>query len=328
MNFENYKGKKVLVTGGAGFFAHHLTKRLVSYGADVYVLVKYKSIIDCVRLVSVWDKIKIVEADLRNLDSLAQIKQIAPEYIFHFAAYNHVGDSFLHVQEAIQSNAAGSINLFESYDGYERFVYIDTSEVYGFQKEVPFVETMVPFPTSPYAIGKYTGELYARMKHHVNNLPINIIRPFNVFGPYQSPKAVIAETIIKCLRGVEIKATEGIQTREFNYVHNLVDGVLMSANNKECIGTVLNLGSGEEIAIKDLITLIHRLTGSKSKLSIGSLPYRPTEIWRMYSNSDKARKLLGWSPRLTFEEGIVESIDWYKKYIEVYHTKGQNLGSL
>ena len=99
-------------------------------------------------------------------------------------------------------------------------------------------------------------------------LPINIIRPFNVFGPYQSPKAVIAEIIIKCLRGEEIKATEGIQTREFNYVHNLIDGILLSATNNDAIGQVLNLGSGEEVTIKELIILIHTLTKSKSVLSI------------------------------------------------------------
>lgn len=328
MDFSVYKGRKVLITGGAGFFAHHLTKRMVEYGAKVFVMVKYKSVIDNIRLLAVWDDIQIIEADLRNADSLVQIKEIEPEFIFHFAAYNHVGDSFLHVQEAIQSNAVGSINLFESYDGYTRFVYIDTSEVYGYQSSVPFVESMTPFPTSPYAIGKYTGELYARMKHHVNNLPINIIRPFNVFGPYQSPKAVIAETIIKCLRGVEINATEGVQTREFNFVHNLIDAILLSATNDDAIGQVLNLGSGEEVSIKELITLIHKLTNSESKLAIGSLPYRPTEIWRMYSNSDKARKLLNWEPRYSFEEGIKQTIDWYQKFVEVYYKEDSPLRHL
>jgi len=326
--YNQFKDKKVLITGGSGFFASHLTKKMQAAGAQVYVMTKYKSVIDNIRLVRIWDEIIPIEADIRNADSLAQVKDIQPEYIFHFAAYNHVGDSFLHVLESLNSNAIGTANLFEAYDGYEKFVYIDTSEAYGYQKEVPFVETMTPFPTSPYAIGKYTGELYARMKHHVNKLPIVIVRPFNVFGPYQSPKAIIAEMIIKCLNGETIKSTEGIQTRDFNYVENLVDGVVMASLEAKCIGEVINIGSGEEITIKDLILTIHRLTNSTSELQIGALPYRPTEIWRMMADSKKANELIGWKPAISFEEGLSRTIEWYKKYIEVYVSSNSALRNL
>ena len=323
-----FKGKKILVTGGAGFFASHLTKKLHRAGAEVYVLTKYKSIIDNIRLVKIWDDIHPVEADLRNTDSLTQIKDIAPEIVFHFAAYNHVGDSFLHVAESMQSNAVGTANVMEAYEGYEKFVYIDTSEAYGYQESVPFTETQIPFPTSPYAVGKYAGELYAQMKHHVTKQPIVMLRPFNVFGPYQSPKAIIAEIIIKCLRGEEIRSTEGIQTRDFNYVENLVDGVLMSALEDKCIGQVMNIGSGVEITIKDLILKIHELTNSDSKLSIGALPYRPTEIWRMQADNQRATEILGWTPKVSLDEGLSLSIDWYRKFIDVYYGEDSGLVSL
>ncbi len=318
MNFDFYKNKNVLVTGASGFFASHLTKKLLSAGANVSITTKYNSVIDNIRLIKVWNDINVLEADLRNTDSLTQIKTLKPEIIFHFAAYNHVGDSFLHVQESLNSNALGSANLMEAYKDYERFVYIATSEVYGFQTEVPFTESMTPFPTSPYAVGKYAGELYARMQHHAYNLPIILMRPFNVFGPYQSPRAIIAELVIKCLKGETIRTTEGKQTRDFNFVLNLVDGVMLSAANKEMIGKITNLGSGIETPIKDLVKKIHTLTESKSTLEIGALPNRPTEIWRMQADFEKAEKALNWTPKVSLDDGLKITIEWFKRFLSVY----------
>ena len=116
-------GKKVLVTGGSGFIPSHLVRRLVSLGAQVSVTVKYNSSIDNVRIIDVWDDINIIEADIRNIDSLKQIVKLKPEIIIHMAAYNHVGDSFLHVNEALDSNSIGTANVLESYQDYELFIY-------------------------------------------------------------------------------------------------------------------------------------------------------------------------------------------------------------
>lgn len=307
--------RRILVTGGGGFIASHLVRRLVHSGANVSVLTKYNSIIDNVRLAGIWPYITLVEADLRNVDSLAQIQSIKPEIIFHFAAYNHVGDSFLHVNEAIDSNARGSVNLLESYEDYDRFIYVSSSEVYGFQDSVPFCETAVPFPLSPYAIGKYTGELYARMKYHMKHRPITVLRAFNAFGPYQSPRAVIAEVILHCLQGEVVRATEGIQTRDFNFVENLIDGFLLAATKDEAIGEVINIGSGQDISIRDLIELIHKLTESRSELRIGELSYRPNEIWRMVASNEKAGQLLGWHPKVGLQDGLKTTIEWYRRFL-------------
>ena len=152
------KDKKVLVTGASGFIASRLTQRLIAEGADVHVQVQYNSVINNVRLAECWDKVTPVEADLRNADSLSQLRSIQPEIIFHLAAYNHVGDSFLHINEAMESNGRGTVNLLEAYQDYGRFVYISTSEVYGYQESVPFREDAHPFPLSPYSLGKYVGE--------------------------------------------------------------------------------------------------------------------------------------------------------------------------
>jgi len=103
------------------------------------------------------------------------------------AAYNHVGDSFLHVSEAMQCNAAATANLFQAYRDFGKLIYISTSEVYGYQTSVPFHEEMTPFPISPYAVGKYSGELYAKMMHHVYNLPLQLYGLLTHLGHIRAP---------------------------------------------------------------------------------------------------------------------------------------------
>ena len=311
--------KKILISGGSGFIPSHLTRNLINMGAEVSVLVKYNSIVDNVRLADIWDKLNIIECDIRNIDSLQQIKEIKPNIIIHMAAYNHVGDSFNSVNEALNSNSLGTANLFEAYQDYELFIYTSTSEVYGYQDNIPFVETMRPNPISPYSIGKYAGELYARMKVEQQNKPVAILRPFNAYGPYQSTKAIIGELIIKCLKGETIKTTKGEQTREFNYVSNIVNGFISVIQNPDkAIGKVINLGCGNEIKISDLVRMIHNFTNSNSKLEIGVLDYRPTEIWRMFADNKLAIKNLNWEPIVNLEDGLNKTIDWYKKYLEVF----------
>src|SRR3989344_2654076 len=321
------KNKKILITGASGFIANHLARRLYNCNNEISILTLYNDKINNIRISDIWDNINIIEGDLRNLDSLKQLKNLDFDLIYHFAAYNHVGDSFKHINEAFDVNGKGTANLVES-SNFKQLVYISISEIYGYQKEVPFKEDFNPRPLSPYSIGKYAGELYCRMKYHMNNTPVVVLRPFNAFGPYQGTRAIIPELIIDCLLGKTIKTTRGEQTREFNFVSNLVDGFILAGENNKAVGQIINLGHGKDIAIKDLAILIHKLSESKSKLKIGSLPYRPTEIWKMFCDNSKAKKILGWKPKISFEEGLKITIDWYKRYTNLYHKKESDLLSL
>ena len=158
---------------------------------------------------------------------------------------------------------------------------------------------------SPYAITKYAGEMYCRMKQRMgSSTAITILRPFNAFGPYQSTKAIIPELILKCLRDEPIRTTPGEQTREFNFVTNLTDGMLLAAQHPERIDGPMNVAGGEEVSICDLVHKIVDLTNSRSSVGIGALPYRPNEIWRMRGDATRARQVLGWKPALTLDEGL------------------------
>ena len=247
------RNKKILVTGGAGFIGSHLTKRLVDEGAKVSVLVKYNSIIDCPRLVKIWDKINIIEADLRNTDSVGEMKKNSYDLAFHLAAYNHVGDSFKHVLENVNSNLISTINLLNNGPKIKKIIHMGTSEIYGIQSKLPFDVKEMPNPMSPYAVTKYASELFSLLKSKSSNLNLLCVRPFNTFGPFQSEKAIIPEMIIKCLQNKEIKTTGGKQTREFNYIDNIIDGVLFL--NKKIKHTIepINVGSNNPISIKTTI---------------------------------------------------------------------------
>lgn len=321
------KNKKILVTGGAGFIGSHLTHKLVSEGAKVSVIVKYNSIIDCPRLIKVWDKINVIEADLRNTDSVSEMKKISFDLVFHLAAYNHVGDSFKHVLENVNSNLISTINLLNNGPKIKKIIHMGTSEIYGLQKKLPFDVNEKPNPMSPYAVTKFGSELFSILKTKSSKLDLLCLRPFNTYGPYQSEKAIIPEMIIKCLQNKEIRTTGGKQTREFNYIDNVIDGILFLNKKVKHSVEPINVGSNKPISIKNLVKKIHKFTKSDSKLKIGYLKYRPNEIWKMQANN-KFITSKGWKPKINFDEGLKSTIIWYRRFLKSYLDKKSPLKNL
>ena len=310
------KNKRILVTGGSGFIGSHLVKSLLQAGAKVAITVRYSNVVQNVRIADCWHQLEVIEADLRNRGALEAIRRFEPEIVFHLAAYQHVGQSFVQVEECFDVNAKGTANVVDVCDGVPKFVYIATSEVYGYQEGVPFVETMEPNPQSPYSITKYAGELYCRMKQRMGSkTAMVLLRPFNAFGPYQSTKAIIPELILKCLLGEPILTTPGEQTREFNFVTNLTDGMIMAAQHAGQIEGPMNIAGGEEVAVRDLVRKIAEITETRSRIEIGALPYRPNEIWRMRGDCTRIGQLLGWKPKVSLEEGLKITVDWYRDQI-------------
>jgi UDP-glucose 4-epimerase len=308
--------KRVLVTGGSGFIGSHLVKSLLEMGAQVAVTVRYGNLVKNIRLADCWNCIQVIEADLRNRGALQAVRRFDPECVFHLAAYQDVGQSFLQIEECFDVNAKGTANLLDACEGTPKFVYISTSEVYGVQSSAPFTEQMQPNPGSPYAVTKYAAETFCRMKQRISTPgSIVILRPFNAYGPYQSTKAIIPQLILKCLRSEAVETTQGEQTREFNFVADLVEGMITAAQHPGPLDGPVNLAGGEEIAIRDLVLRIAQLTNSRSPIAIGALPHRPNEIWRMYGDSKRARSELGWKPSVDLDAGLGITIDWFRGQI-------------
>ncbi len=305
---------RVLVTGASGFIGSHLTRRLVAEGAEVHALTPAVSSVYPGRLLDLRDKIVLHEANITDrsaMDAMAQT--VRPSIVFHLAAYTHVGKSWQRVDECIQSNIQGTVNLLKALEpiGYDRFINTGTSEIYG-DIDVPFSEDAQVNPCSPYSVSKYAAERYCRMFNQGLGWPIVLVRPFNAYGPAQSPDRIVPETIVRALRNHDIKTTSGRQTREFNYVEDLAEGFLALATTPGIEGQLFNLGCGEDVAIRDVVTMILDLMGNPIKAEIGALPDRPNEIWRMYCDNSRAREILGWSPKHPLREGLEKTIEWYR----------------
>jgi nucleoside-diphosphate-sugar epimerase len=267
------------------------------------------------RLIELRDRITLHEGNLIDRSAMDAVVEAArPGIVWHLGAYTHVGKSWHRVDECIQANVQGTVNLLQALDGsgYERFVYTGTSEIYG-DIEVPFREDKQPHPVSPYSVSKYAAEEYCRLFAESHGWPIVRVRPFNAYGPAQSPDRVIPEIITRALRGERLRMTQGRQTREFNYVEDLADGFVRAATAPDVDGELFNLGCGVDVSMRDVATTILRLMGDPVEAEFGALPDRPTEIWEMRCDPSRARDRLGYAARVSLEEGLQRTIDWYRQ---------------
>jgi UDP-glucose 4-epimerase len=311
---EQLRGRRILVTGGSGFIGSHLTAALIDLGAEVHVLTSTVSSVYPHRLTGLRSSITLHEGSLTDRTALqAVVRASRPELVYHLGAYTHVGKSWSRIDECIQTNVQGTVNLLETLDGTDlhRFVNTGTSEIYG-AIDAPFREDDRPSPVSPYAVSKHAAEEFCRLGSTARGWPIVRVRPFNAYGPAQSPDRIIPEVIIRALRGERLQLTQGRQTREFNFVADLVEGFLLLGVVEGLEGQLCNLGCGEEVSIAELVRTILGVMGDPIEPEFGALPDRPIEIWRMYSDASRSRSLLGWKPRYRLEEGLERTIDWYR----------------
>ena len=304
----------VLVTGATGFIGSHVVDALLALDAEVHALTSTVSSVYPQRLLGVRDRVTIHEGSLSDRSAMDAVAEtVRPQVVFHLGAYTHVGKSWQRVDECVQVNVQGTVNLLQALApfGYEKLVYTGTSEIYG-DVEVPFREDGPVNPISPYAVSKYAGERYCRMFHQGKGWPVVMVRPFNAYGPAQSPDRIVPEIIVRALRGQPLLMTQGRQTRELNYVTDLARGFVAAALHGQP-GRLYNLGCGEEVSMRDLAQLLLRLMGDPIVAQLGALPERPTEIWRMHADASRARAELHWEPTVSLEEGLGRTIDWYKR---------------
>jgi nucleoside-diphosphate-sugar epimerase len=319
----NLTETRVLVTGASGFIGSALVRRLLAEKADVYAICRSISTVKNPRLLDNWDNITIFEGNLQDYHSIkACIDSVEPEKIYHLGAYTHVGRSFDHVIENLDTNTVGTVNLLKSLENidFDSLVYISSSEVYGPSNKVPFREDMQAHPVSPYSISKYAGELFCKMSNDAFNYPVTILRLFTAYGPFQSPNRLIPEVISSCLLKKDFKMTSGKQTREFNYVDDLVNGIIKASLTRRARGETINLGNGEDFPILEITKKIISMIGNPIKPIVGALEYRPIEIWRMVADNTKARNILKWRPQYSLDEGLKKTIDWYNQI----YLKNQN----
>ena len=306
------QGKNVLVTGGAGFIGSHLAERLIKEKASVSIIKEKAS--DTLSVDSFKEKLKMYDCDLKDYGSVKKVlRTVQPDIIFHLASFTSperdVNFSFV-----VKNNFFGTVNLIKALRGkFELFINTGTCEEYG-NGPVPFDEEQLPISVSPYSLSKIITTYYCGMLHATYNLPVITLRPFLTYGPRQrNSRMLIPSSILNSLKNEPLKMTKGEQTRDFIHVNDVVEGYILTAKSKKAIGEVINIGSGKEYKIKDIVQKIYGLVGSKAKPLIGALPYRTGETMHFYCSNKKAKKILGWSPTISLEDGLKETVDWYKE---------------
>jgi len=308
------QNKSVLITGANGFIGSHLTRRLLHEGARVHVLVKKNS--NSRRIHDIAGGISIWYGDIADYPSIAAcIKTARPQIIFHLAAKRNVKRDLGLIDEMIDVNIKGTLNLVkaavEEKAPLECFINTGSSEEYG-DGDVPYRESQRECPVSPYSASKVAVTYFCQMLHKSLGIPIVTLRPFLTYGPDQDTDMFIPSLILHCLEGKDFQMTAGDQTRECNYIDDMIDAYTLAAVNKEAIGKIINIGNGIEYSIREVADKIVAMMGNPIRLLAGALQKRPGEAKHFYCDNSHARHLLDWHPGTSLEEGLMKTIEWYK----------------
>lgn len=329
----NLKNKKVLVTGSEGFIGSHLVERLLKEGAKVRAFVLYNSFnswgwIDTFPKSKI-KEVDIVTGDIRDYNSVYNAME-GVDVVFNLAALIGIPFSYQSQDSYVDTNIKGTLNVLQAARKLkiEKIIHTSTSEVYGTAQYTPIDEKHPINPQSPYAAAKVSADYMALSFYSSFNLPVTILRPFNTFGPRQSARAVIPAIITQILSGKTLIKLGNIEAiRDFNYVLNLVDAFLKLAQTSGTEGHVYNAGSGREISIKEVVSIISGILRKKIKIARDDTRFRPpkSEVMQLICDFTKFNSLCGWKPCVSLEKGIELTCGWLKNNLDKYKPNIYNI---
>jgi len=308
---------KVLVTGADGFIGSHLTESLLAEGYDVRALAQYNSFNYWGWLEDIGSNsnLEIVCGDVRDTAYCREICK-GIDVIFHLAALIAIPYSYIAPQSFIETNIKGTLNICQAAKDWKvkRILVTSTSEVYGTAQYVPIDEKHPLQPQSPYSASKIGADAIAMSFYNAYQLPVTIVRPFNTYGPRQSARAVIPTIITQIASGnKEIKIGDTTPTRDFNYVKDICNGFILLAKCDKAIGETVNIGSNDEISIKELFALIKEIMHSDANLMVDEQRLRPehSEVFRLRCDNTKIKELTGYEPQYPLREGLEKTVEWF-----------------
>ena len=309
---------RCLVTGGAGFIGSHLVRGLLDAGHKVRILDNFETG-KRANLEEVSDRIDLIEGDI--CDPIAAKEALSGvERVFHQAALASVPLSLERPLDTHRACATGTLNMLHQsvQAGVKRFVYAASSSAYGDQPTSSKRETDLPMPLSPYAVAKLMGEYYCQAYFHSFGLETVGIRYFNVFGPRQDPdspySAVIPLFVSRILKGQRpVVYGDGLQSRDFTYVANVVHGNLLAAERPNIGGRVINVADGGQTTLLQLLTLLSQMLGRSVEPDFQ--PARVGDVRESLADITLARRLLGYEPMVRLEEGIKRTIANYRETV-------------
>ncbi len=321
---------KFLITGGAGFIGSSLADDLLNNGNQVIVIDNFCDFYDPmikednIKLALKNKNYKLYRGDIRDIDILDMIfKENKIDVVVHLAAMAGVRPSIENPILYQEVNCMGTQNILETMKKYDvkNLVMASSSSVYGNTKEVPFREDMiVDFAISPYAATKKANEVMTHVYHKLLNMNVIMLRFFTVYGPKQRPDLAINKFTRLMLNNEEIPMFgDGTTSRDYTYIDDIVDGIIRSCDyvsNNDNVYEILNLGNSSPISLKEMIAVIGKVVGVEPKIK--QLPMQPGDVDRTYADVSKAKKLIGYEPKTSFEQGIKNFVEWYKENKELY----------
>jgi len=308
--------KNVLVTGADGFIGSHLTEMLLEQGYKIRALSYYNSFNDWGWLEGIQHpELEVVTGDVRDPHFCKYItKEI--DIVFHLAALIAIPYSYVAPDSYVDTNIKGTLNICQAAkeNGVKKVLVTSTSEVYGTARYVPIDEKHPKQPQSPYSATKIGADAIAMSFYNAFQLPVVIVRPFNTYGPRQSARAIIPTIISQIAAGKkEIKIGDLTPTRDFNFVKDTCKGFIELSVCDEAIGQEVNIASNFEISMREILEMIAQIMKSDVKFIEDEERKRPknSEVFRLWGDNSKIKKLTGFSPNYSIEDGLKETIDWF-----------------
>ena len=322
--------KTYLITGGAGFIGSSLTERLLNEGNKVIAIdnfcdfynpsIKENNIKDFLNN----SNYTLYRVDIRSKEEISKIfNENKIDVVIHLAAMAGVRPSIENPVLYQEVNCMGTQNILEvmKENNMLKLVMASSSSVYGNCKQVPFSENMVvDFAISPYAATKKANEVMTHVYHKLFNMNVIMLRFFTVYGPKQRPDLAINKFTRLMLEDKEIPMFgDGTTSRDYTYITDIVEGIVRSCEcveNNESVYEILNLGNSSPISLKEMIETIGKAVGVTP--NIKQLPMQPGDVERTYADVSKAKQLIGYTPKVSFEQGIKKFVEWYKQNKEIY----------
>jgi UDP-glucuronate 4-epimerase len=310
----------VLVTGGAGFIGSHVVGALLARGHEVSIMDDFNDFYDPSlkrrNVAGFVGRVRIVEADIRDRAALSTAFSEGDfKAIVHIAARAGIRPSIAQPRLYTEVNVLGTQNLLELAGefGVKKFIFTSSSSVYGLSQKIPFQEDdPVSQPISPYAATKLSAEALCHVYHHLHGLDMVCLRFFTVYGPRQRPDLAIHKFTSAILRGKPVEVFgDGSAARDYTYVDDVVQGVLACLDRVFGF-EVINLGESRAVALRELVQLIEKAVGKKAQ--IRQLPPQAGDVPVTCADISKAKRLLGYNPRVGIEDGIQRFVEWFRTH--------------
>jgi len=318
---------RVLVTGAGGFIGSHLVERLLRNGASVRALVRYNSSGSWGWLQEYQERgaeadIEVISGDVRDQSFIVDAVE-GCETVFHLAALIAIPYSYEAPGSYVDTNVNGTLNvLMAAKSQGSRVIHTSTSEVYGTPHSVPIAESHALQAQSPYAASKIAADKLAESFYCSFDLPVTVLRPFNTFGPRQSARAVLPTILMQLLAGkTEIHLGALWPRRDLTFVNDTVDGFIKAALSERAVGRTVQLGTGRDISIGDLVELAIKTLNVDAKVVSDDERMRPekSEVGELLSDPSFASEVLNWKPETSLEKGIEKTAEWLAKNLTRYN---------